>query len=129
MTEKSLEDLHHKGVALVDDDAAVLDSTALLLELHDVPVRSYANGGDFLNDNPDVACLVIDYHMPGLNGLEVDSRAMKSGFDAPAVMITATIDPSVERLAAMLGLAQVLKKPLNEVSLLDALQIAVAEQA
>ena len=109
-------------VAIVDDDAAVCDSTRLLLEVYDFGVLTYQSGADFLTDDPDVACLIVDYLIPGLNGLELVSELRKRGSQVPIFMITATTDPTVERRATALGVRRVLKKPLSNRVLLDAIR-------
>jgi two-component system, LuxR family, response regulator FixJ len=110
-------------IAVVDDDAAVCDSTRFLLETYDFDVHTYQSGADFLRDNPIIECLIVDYHMPGLNGLEVVAELHKRGRDVPAIiMITAAIDASVERSAAELGIRHVLKKPFANQVLLSTLR-------
>lgn len=111
-----------RAVAVVDDDLAVRDSRQMLLEAYDFDVRTYQSGADFLRDNPDIACLVVDYRMPGLNGLDFMSELRGRGNNVPAIMITATTDTSVERRAAELGIKRVLKKPLSNRILLDAIR-------
>ena len=56
-------------VAVIDDDDAVCESTRFLLETYDFEVRTYSSGAEFFRDNPDIACLTVDYQLPGLNGL------------------------------------------------------------
>jgi two-component system response regulator FixJ len=114
--------LHGKVIALVDDDKAVCDSMQALLEVYDLDVRTYPNGSDFLDDNPNVACLIVDYHMPGLNGLELVLELQKRGIDLPTIMIAAVVDPAIDRGAAELGIRRVLRKPLTAPVLLAALR-------
>ena len=83
---------------------------------------TYQSGADFLMDDPDVACLIVDYLMPGLNGLEFVSELRKRGSQVPIIIITATTDPNVERRAAALGIKRVLKKPLSNRVLLEAVR-------
>ena len=83
-------------VAVVDDDPAVCDSMRFLLEVYDLGVRTYQSAAQFFRDDPDIACLIVDYQMPGMNGLEVVSELRKRGSNVPAIMITATADPTVE---------------------------------
>lgn len=111
------------GIAVVDNDAAVCESTRFLLETYDFDVRTFHSGAEFLRDNPAIGCLIVDYHMPGLNGLEVVAELRRRGRDVPAViMITATTDPSIERQAAELGIRYILKKPLANQVLLNTLR-------
>jgi FixJ family two-component response regulator len=109
-------------VAVIDDDPAVCESTRFLLETYDFEVRTYLNGADFLRDDPDIACLIVDYQLPGLNGLEFVSELRTRGRLVPAIMITATTDPAVERRAADLGIREVLQKPLSNYVLLRAVR-------
>src|SRR6516165_8715478 len=91
-------------VAVIDDDAGVCESTRFLLETYDFEVQTYLSGADFLRDNPDIACLIVDYRLPGLNGLEFVSELRTRGSLVPAIMISATADPVTERRAAELGI-------------------------
>jgi two-component system, LuxR family, response regulator FixJ len=114
-----------RTIAVVDDDAAVCDSTLFLLEAYDLDVRTYLSGAEFLRDSPDVACLIVDYQMPGLNGFDLISELRQRGSRVPTIMITATRAPMVERRAAELGIQQVLQKPLSSRVLLDAIREAL----
>ena len=113
---------HGVLVAVIDDDAAVCDSTHFLLETYDFGVRTYLTATDFLKDDPDIACLIVDYQLPGLNGLGLVSELRTRGRQVPTILITATTDPAVERRAAELGIKQVLQKPLLNHVLLRAVR-------
>lgn len=102
------------AIAVVDDDAAVLDSTRVLLEALDFEVSTYGNAADFLAANPKVACVIADYHMPGMNGLDLAAELRNRGSTIPVIMITAMSDPQIETRAAALGVKSVLKKPLGK---------------
>ncbi|HUN98367.1 MAG TPA: response regulator [Bradyrhizobium sp.] len=108
-------------VAVVDDDVAVCDSTQILLEIHGFVVRTYQSGAAFLQEQPAISCLVVDYHMPGLNGLEVVAELRRRGSSIPVIMITARADAGIEAQAAQLGIKKVLQKPMGT-SLVSALQ-------
>jgi two-component system response regulator FixJ len=109
-------------VVVIDDDAAVCESTRFLLETYDFDVRTYLSGAEFFKDNPDISCLIVDYQLPGLTGLEVVSELRTRGSPVPAIMITATADPAVERRAAELGIKRILQKPLSNQMLLRAIR-------
>jgi FixJ family two-component response regulator len=67
-------------VCVVDDDAAVRDALSMLIEMLGVKVRAYASARDLLADpcHRDCACLVLDVRMPGMNGIELQSRLAES---------------------------------------------------
>lgn len=109
-------------VAVVDDDPAVSDSTRLLLEAYGIDVRAYRSGVDFLKEYPDVACLVVDYHMPTLDGFAFIEELRRRGGQMPVIMITAAHGLNVEVRAAELGIKRVLRKPFSNQGLIDAIR-------
>jgi two-component system, LuxR family, response regulator FixJ len=109
-----------RTIAVVDDDAAVCDPTRFLLETHGFEVLAYESASEFLRDVPAIACLIVDYQMTGLNGLELVSELRTRGSRVPTIMITATSDPAVERRAAELGIERLLQKSLSNHALLRA---------
>jgi two-component system response regulator FixJ len=75
----------NRSVAVLDDDEAVCDSTRFLLETYGFAVRTYLSGATFLKDNPEVECMIVDYHMPDLNGLELASELRARGSRVPVI--------------------------------------------
>jgi two-component system, LuxR family, response regulator FixJ len=65
----------------------VCDSRRFLLEAYNFGVRTYQSGADFFADAPDIACLIVDYQMPGENGFELVSELRKLSSNVPAIMI------------------------------------------
>jgi two-component system, LuxR family, response regulator FixJ len=120
----------NRVIAVADDDTAVCDSMQILLEVHDFVVHTYQSGAAFLQDQPEkqpaLSCLIVDYHMPGLNGLELVSEVRKRGISIPVIMITATSDARIETQAAQLGIKHVLKKTLGK-ALISAVQEELSE--
>ena len=84
------------AIAVVDDDAAVCDSTRFLLETYDFVVHTYRSGADFLRDNPVIACLILDYHMPGDTGshLYESFRRNNATKTTPILFMSGEADPS-----------------------------------
>jgi len=111
----------HQMVAVVDDDDAVRDSLQFLLETVGCSVATYSSAAQFLNEaRPgDLACLVVDQHMPDLTGLQLIGRLRSEGVTVPIALITGSPSPDLLRLARELGVAKVLEKPLDDDVLLE----------
>jgi two-component system, LuxR family, response regulator FixJ len=111
----------HRLIAVVDDDDAVRDSLRFLLEIAGYPVATYGSAAQFIQQAPlgDLACLVVDQHMPEQTGLQLVSRLRTQGVTLPVVLITGSPSPDLVRLAHELDVAKVLEKPLDDDMLLD----------
>ncbi len=98
---------------VVEDDAAVLNSLKFCLEIEGFEVRLYANGEELLNepDLPSFGCLVLDYHIPDMTGLELLAKLRSRGVDLPAIVITGHPGLLLRRYAAAAGVA-IVEKPL-----------------
>jgi FixJ family two-component response regulator len=87
-------------VVIVDDDPAVRGSLAFSLETEGFSVCSYANGNDLLRDVPRANCFVIDYKLPGMNGLDVLAELRRRQIATPAILITTQPSAAVRQRAA-----------------------------
>jgi len=113
-------------VFIVDDDEAVRDSLRVLLETHGCSVRAFASGAALL-ESPPVAvagCLVLDYHMPQGNGLDLLDELRARQVMLPAILITGLGDPRIASRADEAGVLAVLQKPFPDHVLLDAVERA-----
>jgi two-component system response regulator FixJ len=112
---------------VVDDDDAVRDSVGILLETHGLHVRGFASGAEFLeSDVHDVmCCLVIDYHMPGMTGIEVVQELRRLGRSYPTILITGLSDAAIIRNALSAGIMAILEKPPPDDVLMDTVLVAV----
>ncbi|WP_262265981.1 response regulator [Microvirga yunnanensis] len=115
-------------VLVVEDDTAVRQSLKFALELEGLSVRLYEDGGRLLADRdmPSQGCLVIDYHMPGFDGIELMRRLRRRDVALPAILITSKATPWLRELARQAGFRQILEKPLEDESLLNGIRSALA---
>jgi len=120
-----------KQVILVvdDDDEAVRDSLRNLMESEGFEVRAFSNGHDLLSEAslPAIGCLIVDYHMPAMNGLELVSALRGRGVSIPAILITGNSTKYVRDRAAAIAVL-VVEKPLGSY-LLDCVHEAFAKHA
>jgi two-component system response regulator FixJ len=129
-SERSPPEQRQAQICVVDDDESVADSLKSLLKIFGYDVRSYNSGVDFLADDRRRAtgCLVIDQHMPGMNGLDVVARLQKQRARMPTILISGRLDTKTRERAASLGVANVLEKPFAAGHLVDLIRTALWER-
>ena len=115
-------------VHVVDDDASVRDSLALLLESAGFSVRSYDSAAAFLQAASDrtAGCVLTDVQMPELNGLELQRRMGELGIRLPVIVMTGHGDVPIAVEALKAGALDFLEKPFEEAHLLEAVASAIA---
>jgi FixJ family two-component response regulator len=113
-------------IAVVDDEIPVCDSIRALLEVHGAYVGTYQGGIAFLRASPKVDCLILDYDMPGLTGLDVISELRTRDWTTPTILITAIDHSSVGQRALQLGI-QLVKKSSGPQALLQAIRAKLEE--
>lgn len=111
---------------VVDDDAAVRNSLKFSLELEGFAVRLYAGARELLNEPslPSIGCLLIDYYLPDMTGLELLSELRGCGVTLPAFLITGHPSVAVRQRAAEAGVL-IVEKPLLGNGLLETIGGAV----
>ena len=115
-------------VCVVEDDAMVRQSLAMLIGTLGVDVRSHASGRAFLDDPASLkaTCVVLDVRMPGLSGLEVQARMAELGLTAPVIFITGHGDVPMAVEAMRGGAVDFLQKPFDNQALLARVKQAIA---
>jgi FixJ family two-component response regulator len=116
-------------IHLIDDDAAVRDSLALLIGTVGLRVQPWASPQDFMAqfDRSSIGAIVLDVRMPGISGLTVLDKLVAEGVDQPVIMLTGHGTVDMCRRAFKSGAAEFLEKPVDDQALLDALQAAVQQ--
>jgi two-component system, LuxR family, response regulator FixJ len=117
-------------VFVIDDDDWVCDSLKVLLETYGFAVETHGSGAEFLADpRRDAAkCLVVDQHMPEIDGIEVIAALRREGNFLPVIVITGRLDAAIGRRAGALGVMAVLEKPFPAARLVDLVRSALGPQ-
>ena len=115
-------------VIVVDDDAGLLKSVARLLAHHGIESRTFASAEALLeSDSVQTAtCLLLDIHLGGISGIELQRRLAASGSKWPIIFMTASDDEAVRNEAMDAGCIAYLQKPFESQVLLEAIGKATA---
>jgi len=114
-------------VFVVDDDASVREAIASLVRSAGLRAQGFASAQEFLARPPPDApgCLVLDVRLPGLSGLDLQSRLAELDLDIPIVFITAHGDVPTSVRAMKAGALEFLTKPFSDDELLGAIAKAI----
>lgn len=113
-------------VFVVDDDPAIRQAMALLLESVDLDNEVFESADEFLqrvpNDRP--GCLVLDIRMPGTSGLDLQEALAQRGSTTPIIFVTGHGDVPMAVDAMRKGAVDFIQKPFRDQDLLDRIGIA-----
>ena len=115
------------AVFLVDDDPAVAHAVQFSFDLEGLDVRSFRDAESLLasGDLPKKGCLILDYHLPGVDGLGLLEQLRAKDVHLPAVLITTNPRTHLRARAAAAGVP-IIEKPLLTDALLTAVRSALA---
>ncbi len=118
-------------VYIVDDDASVRDSLAVLLELKGYRTEVFESADAFLKSYrpANAGCLLLDVRMPGMSGLELQAALREPEMRLPIIVITAHGDVPTARAALIAGAADFLEKPVDPELMLAAVSAALEGDA
>jgi two-component system response regulator FixJ len=118
-------------VYIVDDDAAVRDSLAVLLAAQPYAVSSYAAPREFLAAAPSLpaGCLIADLRMPGMTGLELQKHLNEQGLYFPTIVVTGHGDVPAAVQAMKEGAVDFIEKPYAAEAILASVAAALARLA
>jgi len=111
-------------VFIVDDDYAVRDGLALVLEVAGLSCQTFESAEHFLqNYSPDQrGCLLLDLNMPGLNGLELQAELIRRNIHLPIIFLTGYGDIPQTVQAIKAGAVDFLTKPMASRDLIKRIQ-------
>lgn len=115
-------------VFIVDDDPAICESLCDLMESAGLKTTQYGSAEEFLQAYTAkmAGCLVLDVRLPGMTGMELQSRLIKSEVAIPIIIMTAHGDIPMVRNAMKAGAVEFLTKPFQDEELLTAIEQAFA---
>ena len=118
-------------VHLIDDDEAVRTSVGFVLEMNDLPARTYGSALEFLEvaEGLKGGCIVTDVRMPEMSGLELVRRLKERGVTLPVVVITGHGDVPLAVEAMRAGVIDFIEKPFDDEVLLRSIRMALDAKA
>lgn len=115
-------------ISIIDDDENVRRATKSLVRSLGYDAEAFASAEEFLNSVllGTTSCLILDVQMPGMTGIELQSRLIAEGRRLPLIFITAYPDANIRECALNRGAVGFFGKPLNEQDLIDCLDEALS---
>ena len=116
-----------KFIALIDSDESILDSLCDLIESAGLVARRFGSAEEFLEYDlhREVGCLIAEIEMPGMSGLELQSRLKEEQCNIPIIFITSNGSGKTRIQAMREGAVEFLRKPLDLQLLLETVRAAL----
>lgn len=115
-----------RHIYIVDDDESVCRALKCLLITFGFEVDTFSTAEKFFSAVPNSAqgCLILDIHMPGLDGWEAFKRIIRSGSKRQVIIMTADKNGGLREQASKTGAVGFLHKPVNDQELVDLINMA-----
>ncbi|HEY7299258.1 MAG TPA: response regulator [Xanthobacteraceae bacterium] len=114
-------------ISIIDDDHIVRDAIGDLLQSLGHKTETFQSAEHFLQSGRlgETSCLITDLQLPGLNGLDLQSRLLADGHRTPVIFVTAFPEERYRSRAISAGAVGFLSKPFNETCLIRCLHTAL----
>jgi FixJ family two-component response regulator len=117
------------AIAIIDDDASVRRALQRLLRAAGFAVVTFATAREFLDagQRDQTACLVLDIHLPGMTGFELQEHLAAIGVTIPIIFITAHDEVQTRERARRAGAIEYLRKPFDQGVMIEAIARAIGQ--
>jgi FixJ family two-component response regulator len=117
-------------ISIVDDDESVREATRGLVRSLGYAAAAFASAEEFLQSERlhDTSCLITDVQMPGLSGIELQSRLTAAGHRMPVIFVTAFPEERIRVRALEGGACGFLRKPFSDECLIGCLDKALGSR-
>ena len=117
-------------ISVIDDDESVRRATSRLIESFGFRAAAFESAEMFLTSGQlhETSCLIVDVRMPGMNGLQLQSRLAAADCRIPIIFITAYEDKESHRRAMQAGAAAFLAEPFTDEQLLQWIRSALGQE-
>ena len=114
----------------MDDDESVCRALKVLMVAYGFLVETFSSAEGFFSavTNSTPGCLIMDIHMPGLNGWQAQQKLVKTGSTRPVIFISADKDGDLKEKALKAGAAGFLEKPFIDQVLVDLIKVAFEKE-
>lgn len=114
-------------VAVIDDDESIRTALKELLRSVGLPAQAFASAEEFLKSGLQqrAGCLIVDIHMPGMSGLELQAKLNVDRCRIPTIFITAHGDEKMRMQALRGGAVEFVTKPFDDEALLETVRAAL----
>lgn len=114
-------------IHVIDDDVAMRDSLAFLLDVNGYKSQVYETADAFLAGGgaEGLSCVISDIRMPGISGMELVRTLKREGASCAIILITGHGDVALAVEAMKAGAADFIEKPFDDTALLDAIRAAL----
>lgn len=114
-------------IYVVEDDASLRTAVRRLLRSAQYHVLTFASAEEFQRSDfkTSPGCLLLDIRLPGISGFELQAQLLGAGIRMPVIFLTGQDRAGMEEYAIQMGASAYLRKPVDEETLLAAIQHAM----
>jgi FixJ family two-component response regulator len=116
-------------ISIVDNEPAVCRAIESLLKSLGYTAACFSSAKEYLKSHLklDTACLILDVHMPDMDGIELKARLLADGDCIPTIFMSAAADDATEKRAIQMGAVGIVSKPIRSSSLTALVKRALAQ--